>query len=168
MWCHMIPLCHTHLLIPIYHVYLVQCATHTLHHRNCSPTGTSCDITWSHVPHPPHPYVARPPQIRPIHCVILCKTKFTCMLVLQLNEHSISFICVQWNPALQTPLNSGHPRYNRQFWKSRLAFHWLNSRHLATPCNGQFSRPQSYASNSSTFSAKLSTIAAVVNSLTLD
>ena len=67
-----------------------------------------------------------------------------------------------------------------QFWKSRLSFHLLqslNSRHPATPYNGQFSRSQLYASNtqrprfsghSSTFSARLSTIAAVVNNLTLD
>ena len=53
----------------------------------------------------------------------------------------------------------------------------LNSRHPATPYNGQFSRSQLYASNtqwprfsghSSTFSASLSTTAAVVNNLTLD
>ena len=53
----------------------------------------------------------------------------------------------------------------------------LNSGHPATPYNGQFSQSQLYASNtqppqfsghSSTFSARLSTIAAVVNNLTLD
>ena len=53
----------------------------------------------------------------------------------------------------------------------------LNSGHPATPCNGQFSLSQLYASNtqrprfsghSLTFSARLSTITTVVNNLTLD
>ena len=51
----------------------------------------------------------------------------------------------------QTTLNTRHPRYIRQFWKSPLSFHLLkqplNSRHPTTPYNGQFSRSQLYTNN---------------------
>ena len=32
---------------------------------------------------------------------------------------------IQWNPTEWTSLDSGHPRYNRQFQKSQLSFHLL-------------------------------------------
>ena len=86
-------------------------------------------------------------------------------------------------PHLADTLNSGHPRYNRQFRKSRLSFHSLqylkqplNSGHPATPYNRQLLRSQLYANNTqrlqfsghwSTHSARLPIIAAVVNNLML-
>ena len=59
-----------------------------------------------------------------------------CLTFTHVAEHPVakhSYFIGQFahNAVEQTPLNSGHPRYNGQFWKSRLSFHWLQ--YLSNP-----------------------------------
>ena len=81
---------------------------------------------------------------------------------------------VQWNPAY-----NGHPRYNEQFWKSRLSLQYLSNPWIGeTPLlcimdsfcgpivRKQYLRPR-FSEHSSTFSARLSTITAVVHNISV-
>ena len=89
------------------------------------------------------------------------------------------WVTEHWCYVYSGTLLNGHPRYNEQFWKSRLSLQYLSNPWIGeTPLlcimdsfcgpivRKQYLRPR-FSEHSSTFSARLSTITAVVHNISV-